>query len=376
MAHDLTAVHIPRGARAAATMARASVATLRTSIRHHRVYLSLILGYGVAMLVAGALSGGSAVVGLNIFSAPLFVLIAGAATVTVLGHAVWMMVVVRPKGALAPAIVADFRARFLTPRRLADFVVVAGTAPLFFSIFGSFKQMIPYLNPFSWDATFMSWDRALHGGQHAWQLLQPWLDTPWLTSAINAAYNVWIIVLFGVFLWQAWSTRRPALRMQFLLSFLLCWIVVGTVLATIFSSAGPVFYGRVTGLHDPYAPLMRYLYTVRESFPVWSLSVQEMLWNTYVNRGMMVGGGISAMPSMHVTMAVLFALLGWRIGRRAGIAFTLFAVIIQIGSIHLGWHYGIDGYVAAVATIAIWFGVGWALRARISMAGHERETML
>jgi len=362
MSLDLATGLVPRGARAASTMARASVATLRASIRHHRVYLFLILGYGLAMIVAGALSGGSAVINLQIFSEPLLVLTAVPAIVTVLGHAIWVMVVVRPEGALAPAIVSDFRDRFLTARRLADFLVVAGTGPLFFSIFGSFKQMVPYLNPFSWDATLMSWDRALHGGQHAWLLLQPWLATPWLTSAINVVYNIWIIILFGIFLWQAWSTRRPALRMQFLLSFVLCWIVVGTVLATVFSSAGPVFYGRVTGLDDPYAPLMRYLYTARESFPVWSLAVQEMLWNAYANRHMVVGGGISAMPSMHVAIAVLFALLGWRIGRRAGIALTLFALIIQIGSVHLGWHYAIDGYVAAVTTMAIWFAVGRALR--------------
>jgi hypothetical protein len=41
---------------------------------------------------------------------------------------------------------------------------------------------------------------------------------------------------------------------------------------------------------------------------------------------------------------------------------TLFAIVIFIGSIHLGWHYAIDGYASALATAAIWIAVGRLLR--------------
>ena len=77
-----------------------------------------------------------------------------------------------------------------------------------------------------------------------------------------------------------------------------------------------------------------------------------------------MGSGISAMPSMHVALATLFALVGWRTNRWVGIATTLFAVIIQIGSVHLGWHYAIDGYAGAVGMIVIWLLVGRALARR------------
>ena len=30
---------------------------------------------------------------------------------------------------------------------------------------------------------------------------------------------------------------------------------------------------------------------------------------------------------------------------------------------HLGWHYAVDGYVAAGLTLAIWWGVGRGMRA-------------
>ena len=64
---------------------------------------------------------------------------------------------------------------------------------------------------------------------------------------------------------------------------------------------------------------------------------------------------------MHVSMAFLFALVGWRASRILGIGFTVFMVLIMIGSVHLGWHYAIDGYAAIVGTWLIWWAVGWLL---------------
>ena len=68
------------------------------------------------------------------------------------------------------------------------------------------------------------------------------------------------------------------------------------------------------------------------------------------------------MPSMHVAEAVLFAILGWKANRWLGEALTLFALITQVGSVHLGWHYAIDGYLAAVAVVPIWLLGGWIAR--------------
>ena len=47
---------------------------------------------------------------------------------------------------------------------------------------------------------------------------------------------------------------------------------------------------------------------------------------------------------------------------------TGFCILIMIGSVHLGWHYAIDGYVSVLAVIAIWKAVGWALRFHPSFA--------
>lgn len=54
--------------------------------------------------------------------------------------------------------------------------------------------------------------------------------------------------------------------------------------------------------------------------------------------------------------------LGWCYSRRAGIALTLNAVVIMIGSVHLGWHYALDGYVGALGTVVVWWLVGQLLK--------------
>ena len=80
-----------------------------------------------------------------------------------------------------------------------------------------------------------------------------------------------------------------------------------------------------------------------------------MLWDSYVNNKDPLG--ISAFPSMHNAMATIFALVTWRTNRKLGIAFVIFAALILIGSVQLGWHYAVDGYGAiAIALVCWWIG--------------------
>jgi hypothetical protein len=60
------------------------------------------------------------------------------------------------------------------------------------------------------------------------------------------------------------------------------------------------------------------------------------------------------MPSVHNGVAFLFALAAWRANRPLGVLFGAYALLIWIGSIHLGWHYGLDGVVAVALTLWIW----------------------
>jgi len=341
----------------------------REAAREHRLYMAIILVYAIAGLATGVITGISELVNIRFYAGPFVLLIFVFSFVFVLGHTVWTAAVVRPKDSLFVAIGRDLRTRILTRQRIAGFLAACVLAPLFFSTFGSFKRLIPRLNPFSWDPAFVELDRWLHLGEHPWRLLQPVLGEPLVTSALSFTYNLWFFVLSFTFIWQALSSKRARLRMQFLIAFLLTWVVLGTVLATVFSSAGPVYFGAVTGRADPFAPLMTYLYGVQEVYPVWALDVQERLWATYQAGGIDLGSGISAMPSLHVGTSVLFALLGWRINRWAGIAYTVFAGLIMIGSVHLAWHYAIDGYVSLIALPPIWWLAG--IIARRSTSGVQ-----
>jgi membrane-associated phospholipid phosphatase len=82
------------------------------------------------------------------------------------------------------------------------------------------------------------------------------------------------------------------------------------------------------------------------------------LWKNY-ETGTGIVNGISAMPSMHVGTSVLFATLGFASGKRwLGWLLTGFASLIMIGSVHLTWHYAIDGYAGAVIAIFGWWLAG------------------
>jgi hypothetical protein len=56
-------------------------------------------------------------------------------------------------------------------------------------------------------------------------------------------------------------------------------------------------------------------------------------------------------------MAVLLALVGYERSATAGRILTFFAVLTFVGSVALGWHYAVDGYVGALMAYAIWRGV-------------------
>jgi len=253
-------------------------------------------------------------------------------------------------------------ARWLSAQLFAEdrpgnvFHALVAVTPLTVS-FVALKDEIPKINPFSWDQTFMHWDRVLGFGVLPWQILQPLLGHPIITAALNAVYDSWFVLMFGVLFWMAFSAHREKLRMQFLLAFAFEWFLGGNVLAAVFSSAGPCFYGHLIAGPDPYAAQMQYLHQANLVWPVWSVQIQDVLWQSYAT-GSGVVAGISAMPSMHVTSSVMMALLGWRIGKWTGMGFTLFAGLIVIGSVHLGWHYAVDSIAGILLALIFWYAAG------------------
>jgi hypothetical protein len=344
---------------------------LPRSIRRQKLILAVILMYWLAGLAISELEGLPPSATISTYLQTFLVVTPMMVLALLIGRGLLIMVVDRPARPLTQ-LVREFRTTIATPRRLADAIPMLTGILVFGGTFTVLKASIPAMSPYAWDIAFEQLDKWLHGGVAPWALLQPILGAPLMTHAINWAYNLWFYFLSLVWVWQAFSQRDDRLREQFFLSLVLGWILLGNVVATLLSSAGPCYFARITGLADPYAPLISYLQHVNQTYSIWALDAQEKLWENYSAREISLGSGISAMPSMHVAMATLFALVCWRIRRWLGIVMAIFAVIIMIGSVHLAWHYAVDGYVSVLGMLLIWWAVGrvldWRARAAATAA--------
>ena len=254
-----------------------------------------------------------------------------------------------------PALIADMKHYLSDRRRMAHGLPMVVIMVLFMYVFVQLKANIPVLNPYSWDPAMAALEAKIHFGLQPWQILQPVFGYAPVTFLINVNYNAWFAVMWVVWVYFAFADKADETRTRFFLTFFLAWIIGGGIMAIYFSSVGPCFFGRLGLSPDPYSDLMTYLRGVNETYPIWAVQVQDMLWDGF--NGQSSIEGISAMPSMHNGTALLFALAGFRISRMAGWLLSAHAVFIFIGSVHLAWHYAIDSYVAWALTLALWYGL-------------------
>ncbi|PBB39557.1 phosphatase PAP2 family protein [Mesorhizobium sp. WSM3868] len=246
--------------------------------------------------------------------------------------------------------------------RLADRITVglpvALVLPIFFSMFTSIKEGISKIQPFYADAPLTAIDRVIHGGIDAWRFFHPLLGFGPVTFSLNLLYNLWFAEVFIVLFCVVFSTWNERLRSQFLVAFVLTWVLLGNILAAAFASVGPAFVMPFYG-DGTFSPLMDYLKATDITYPVLALDTQSYLLTNAGLDGPRLGSGISAFPSVHVATATLNAIYLWRFGRVLRWGSIAFLIAIQLGSVHLGWHYAVDGYVSILATSAIWAAAGW-----------------
>ncbi|WP_052954679.1 phosphatase PAP2 family protein [Microvirga vignae] len=243
------------------------------------------------------------------------------------------------------------------PRLVAGGVLFCSVA-VFSGTFTSIKTMLPDFVPFWADLSLADLDAALHGGVAPWFVLQPILGYPAVTRVIEYAYGP--ACAFTAYGFTAFVAIHPAashLRTRFFLAFFGAWILLGNILAATGMSVGPAYYDLITGDIERFHGLVQYL-SFSEGLPFSAWSYQKYLWTNHVAGTVELGTGISAFPSLHVAMSTLFALAAWRINRWVGVVLTLFWGVVLVGSVHLGWHYALDGYVSTACMLAIWFGAG------------------
>ncbi len=260
---------------------------------------------------------------------------------------------------------------------IARTTVVAGWFCLMI-FFTPFKVMIGHIQGFPFDAALAELDRLIFFGRDPWVLTHALFGSPAATFVLHMAYNMWFVMMWLSIIYFMLRPELVRLRARYITAFLLSWMIVGSLGAYFLASAGPCFYERAFG--DPqFRPLMDRLHvldaqlkTFYPGFGVHGLALQDLLWNSFASKRELFGGGISAMPSMHVSIAVLMALAARHLNRRLGWILTGFAALIWIGSVHFGWHYATDGLVALGMTLAIWKFSGWLTAALIDPAVARR----
>ncbi len=229
-------------------------------------------------------------------------------------------------------LIDSFREERATIARAVEWARGLG---LVIALHGWAKSMMPHVAGFWADPYLAGLDHRLFG-QDPWPLFRSDL----LRAAYANAYIGWFFITFGAMGLLAFSKRDHSLLFN---SFLAAQILGGTIGQYLLPSVGPIFYERFG-----YGP--RFAELVATNDPTFGL-VADYLWKFHQAGGASLGTGISAMPSMHVTMAVWTVLAARALWKPLMIPAIIYALVIYCASIASGWHYATDGLVGLAVAL-------------------------
>jgi hypothetical protein len=218
--------------------------------------------------------------------------------------------------------------------------------------FQALKQSLAPVRGFPWDETLARLDHAVHGGP-AWHWYRFLLNEPSLLKVLDMLYVSWFVCLGLVVIWLSWTHERR-LRQRALLALLVLWIGAGTLGAWTLASSGPCYR---TAVDADAAALVHELDA--SGAAVIARTNQRIVWDATETHQWLRFGGVSAMPSLHVGFAVLIAIIAWQRRRWIGAVVSVYALLVQVGSVVLAWHYGIDGYAGALCAWGAWRVAGF-----------------
>jgi hypothetical protein len=234
--------------------------------------------------------------------------------------------------------------------------------------FTTFKQRILPKAGFVYDPELAAIDRAIFGTDPG-LLLHQLIGSPATTRFFDAVYHSWFLpTTLGICVVALCAGTRT--RAQYMLAYALVWIVLGAFFAYLLPAAGPAFYEALVSSEGaaPFRAVHEHLLLGGNPRFLSSLGNQAYLLENLGSSELVIGGGISAIPSIHNALATLFALASFRAGRVPGLAVSAFALLIWIASVYLNWHYAIDGVIGAAGAVLIWLGSGWVVDRTLALA--------
>ncbi|PVA07354.1 phosphatase PAP2 family protein [Thalassorhabdomicrobium marinisediminis] len=298
----------------------------------------------IVSLYAACVMGVHAAIGLS----PLTLL---GEVITSLPGAMALFVVFAGNSILPVVMVLILLRKHIDIRRVPFVFAIMGLHAIFFMMFFAFKTSMPAMTGFWADPILARLDAALHFGD-------PYRLTHAVLSDIPARYlsfiytSCWLLPAFFLPVWIVALDGDEKRVRRFILLHAFVWAVLGSFLALMFLSAGPVFYDRLIE-GDRFSDLLVALKVSGISDSNVGLAHTD-LWTKYIDGENAAGSGISAFPSVHVGMATVFALYLYERFPRAKYVSIAIVAVYQILSVHLGWHYAIDGYVSVLSVWALW----------------------
>lgn len=276
----------------------------------------------------------------------------------------WVLQLARVKADRPVRIVKD-RIRERAPYLLLPAVIF----PLFLANFTATKTAIPFLVGYTWDPFWAHADRLIFGDD-AWRIAHHWLGngaTRMLEWFYVVVWGIGLIFVMALVPLNA-SARFTA---KFYTAMMSTWLLGGFVLAYLFSAAGPVFAHLVSADRSVQFTDLRVvlLSTLKPHGPIWT--TQLYLPSELQSHVAAQGGGISAMPSMHLATVAIYVIGARR--TRCLVPAILMWITIFVSSGYFGYHYWIDG-IAAVGVAALCWAATERLFTARRASGRSRRS--
>lgn len=237
------------------------------------------------------------------------------------------------------------KARYFNPYFFIDSLRIITAVVITIIFFCNLKQIIPLVNLDLYDPLFWKLDALIHFNVSPTLLALKLPKDSWLWAFMDKFYVTFFlknIILPWVFILQV---KSVTLRNQLITSLCLIWIL-GGLSYFLFPAIGPCYFKPILfeGINIPIAKNLQKILFIE-----YSSVINNMRHSTATLYG------IAAMPSLHIAVSALFTIFSKKLNRMLFILVLIYAILIWIGSIMLGWHYAIDGYVEILVAILAYF---------------------